>query len=84
MQVGTQFTGSVAAGATHTWFTHSWDPAHHVVWTVVPVTAGPGAPQVEWDVEVQRASTTAITYWISIHNLSAAAVDIEGRYAILD
>jgi hypothetical protein len=52
MQVGTQFTGTVAAGGTGRWFTHSWSPAQHVVWTVVPTTPGPGAAQIEWDVQV--------------------------------
>jgi len=84
MQVGTQFTGTVAASSARRWFTHSWDPVHHVVWTVVPVTPNPGAAQVEWDVEVQRSSATAISYWLTIRNLSGAPVDIEARYAILD
>ncbi|HET8657493.1 MAG TPA: hypothetical protein VFM55_00665 [Micromonosporaceae bacterium] len=83
MQVGTQFTGTVPAGAAKRWFTHSWNPAHHVVWTVVPVTPGPGAAQIEWEVEVQRASATAVTYWLTVRNLSAASVDVEGRYAVL-
>ena len=84
MQVGTQFTGTVAAGATGRWFTHSWNPAHHVVWTVVPTTPGPGAAQIEWDVSVQRASATALTYWLTVRNLSPAAVGVEGRFAILN
>lgn len=84
MRVGTLFQGTVAAGVTRSWFTHSWNPADHVVWTVVPVNAGPGAPQLEWTVKVQRASATTITYWITIHNLSAASVDFEARYAILN
>lgn len=84
MQVGTQFTGTVPAGAARTWFTHSWDPGHHVLWSVVPVSPGPGAPQLEWSVRVQRASATALTYFLTITNLSAANVDIEARYAVLD
>jgi hypothetical protein len=84
MHIGTQFTGTVGAGATGRWFTHSWDPAHHVVWTVVPTTPGPGAAQVEWDVQVQRASASAITYYLTIRNLSAAEVGVEARFAVLD
>jgi hypothetical protein len=83
MRVGTQFTGTIAAGKAVNWFTHSWDPAEHVVWTVVPVTAGPGAAQVEWSVKVQRASATAITYWILVQNLSAAELEVELRFAVL-
>lgn len=84
MRVGTQFTGTVPAGTTRRWFTHSWPPAWHVVWTVVPTTPGPGAAQVEWDVAVQQASATALTYWVTIRNLSAAEVGIEARYEVLN
>ena len=83
MSVGVQFSGTVAANATQSWFTFNWNPNNHVEWNVVPTTPNPGAPQIEWNVEVQRASATAITYWINIHNLTAAPVDIEARYAIM-
>jgi hypothetical protein len=84
MVVGTQFTGTVAAGSSQRWFTHSWSPDKHVVWTVVPVTPGPGAAQIEWDVEVQRAAAASVTYFLTVRNLSAAPVDVEGRFAILN
>jgi len=53
-----------------------------MIWTVVPTTPGPGAPQLEWDVAVERASATDVTYWITIRNLTATSIDIEARYAI--
>jgi glycyl-tRNA synthetase alpha subunit len=53
-----------------------------VIWTVVSTTPVVGAPQVEWDVAVERATTTDITYWITIRNLTSAPVNIEARYAI--
>jgi len=84
MRVGVQFSGNVAAGSTERWFTYSWPPAWHVVWTVVPTTPSAGAPQIEWDIAVQRASGTAITYWITIRNLSAIPVDIEARYEVMN
>jgi hypothetical protein len=81
--VGVQFTGSVPAGQTRRWFTHSW-PAHwHVLWTVVPTSVTPGGPQIRWNVQVERASDALITYWISITNVSSAAANIEARYAVL-
>ena len=43
-----------------------------------------GAPQLEWDVEVQRAGATAVTYWITIRNLTSAVIDVEARYEVLD
>lgn len=81
--VGVQFRGTVPAGQTARWFTFNW-PAHwHMVWTVVPTTVRPGAPQIKWNVQVERASDAYITYWIDITNLSPQACDIEARYAVL-
>lgn len=82
MVVGTQFTGSVAANSSHRWFTWGWPAGWEAIWTVVPTTPVPGAPQLEWDVAVERASATDVTYWITIHNLTGASIDIEARYAI--
>jgi len=84
MRVGVQFTGTVPAGRTHRWFTFNWPARWHVVWYVVPTSPRRGAPQIEWDVEVERASSDHITYWISIKNISPASVNIEARYAILN
>ena len=81
--VGVQFTGSIPANQTQRWFTFRW-PAHwHVVWTVVPTSPRPGGPQIEWKVQVERASDQHITYWISITNLTPVPVNIEARYAVL-
>jgi len=84
MVVGTQFTGSVAPGAYHRWFTWGWPASWDTVWTVISTSPVPGAPQIEWDVAVERASATAVTYWITIHNLTGAPVNIEARYAIMN
>ena len=84
MVVGTQFSGTLAANSAKRWFTYNWRPDWHVVWTVVSITPNPGAAQVEWEVEVQRASPTALTYWITIRNLTGAELGIEARYAILN
>ena len=82
-RLGVQFRGSVPAGSTRRWFTHSWPADCHVEWTVVPTTVRVGAPQISWDVHAERASTGYITFWISIKNLTSVPVDIEARYAVL-
>lgn len=80
---GVQFRGTIPAGQTYRWFTHNW-PAHwHVIWTVLPTTPRKGAPQIKWNVQVERASDQQITYWISITNVSSSSVNIEARYAVL-
>jgi hypothetical protein len=50
----------------------------------VPTSPRSGAPQIEWSVAVERASSTAITYWITIRNLTSDPVNIEARYAVLN
>ncbi len=81
--IGVQFTGTVPANSTRRWFTHSW-PAHwHVNWNVVPTSPRRGGPQIDWNVQVERASDRHITYWISIRNLTPEEVHIEARYAVL-
>jgi hypothetical protein len=84
MRVGTQFTGALAANQTRRWFTHSWPADWHVVWHMMPVTPVPGAPEVEWEVEVERASATHVTYWLTVKNLTGTAVNFEGRYAVMN
>ena len=84
MRVGVQFTGTIPAGQTRRWFTFNWPADWHVVWYVVPTSPILGAPAVQWDVQVERASPTAITYWVSITNVASSPVNIEARYAVLN
>lgn len=83
MWTNVQFTGSLASGASNRWFTHSWPVGWHVVWYVMPTSPRAGAAQLDWDVSVERASPTHCTYWITVKNLTAAAVTFEARYAVL-
>jgi hypothetical protein len=84
MVVGVQFTGSVPAGSARRWFTFGWPQQWDTVWTVVPTSPAVGAPQLEWDVAVERASSTAVTYWITIRNITSKQITIEARYAIMN
>lgn len=80
---GVQFRGTVGPNQTTCWFTFNW-PAHwHVLWTVVPTSPAPGAPQVSWRVKVERATDRYATYWICVTNLTGQPVAFEGRYAVL-
>jgi hypothetical protein len=81
--IGVQFTGTVAPNQTQRWFTFNWPAQWHVVWTVVPTSPQMGTIQIEWKVQVERASDQYITYWINITNLTANPVNIEARYAVL-
>jgi hypothetical protein len=84
MRIGTQFTGQLNAGQTGRWFTHSWAADWHVIWHMMPVTPATGAPEVEWEVEVERADPTHVTYWLTVHNMSGVPINFDGRYAVLN
>ena len=49
----------------------------------MPTTQRPGAPQVSWTVQVERASAEYVTYWITVRNLTPDPANFEGRYCIL-
>ena len=83
MRTGVQWIGTVAAGATGRWFTWGWPAAQHVVWYMMPTSPQSGAPQLEWEVAVERANSTQCTYWITVRNLTSNVVTFEGRYAVL-
>jgi hypothetical protein len=81
--LGVQFTGAIPANSTRRWFTHSWPEHWHVLWNVVPMSPKPGGPQIDFNVQVERASDRYVTYWINITNLSNTEAQIEARYAVL-
>lgn len=83
MWTNVQFNGTLGAGASNRWFTWGWPAAWHVVWYMMPTSPQVGAPQVDWDVAVERADANACTYWITVKNLTASTVTFEGRYAVL-
>jgi hypothetical protein len=79
-----QFRQTVAAGATSTWFTHSW-PAHwYVVWLIAPTSPiQDTAAQLRWKVKVCRQDHALLKYFIEVTNLTQAAVAFEARYNVL-
>lgn len=83
MWTGVQWTGSLVANETRRWFTYGWPTTWHVIWYMMPTSPQSGAPQVDWDVAVERANTTQCTYWITVKNLTSNPVTFEGRYAVL-
>ena len=83
MWTGTQFTGTLAAGASARWSTYGWPVNWNVVWYIMPTTSNVGAPQLEWSVAVERADVANATYWITVTNVSSVQVDFEGRFAVM-
>lgn len=83
MWTNVQFTGTLGPGASNRWFTFNWPAAWHVVWYMMPTSPVPGAPELDWDVSVERADANNVTYWLTVKNLSGSTVNFEGRYAVL-
>jgi hypothetical protein len=80
---GVQFEGRLEPGASKRWFTFRWPATWHVIWTVMPTTVANGAPEIWFDVQVERADARYVTYWITVKNLTTKGVGFDGRYAIL-
>ena len=83
MWTGVQFTGTLNGGQTQSWFTFNWPTDWHVVWYMMPTSPQIGAPQLDWDVAVERADAGHCTYWITVKNLTANTLTFEGRFAVL-
>ena len=85
MIFGTQFTGSVNAGQTHMWFTHSWNANWNVVWMAIPTApAVDGGAQLEWNVRATRQAATLVKWFIQVRNVTNVPVTFQARYAILN
>jgi hypothetical protein len=82
MTLGVQFTGTLAPNQSANYYTFGWQSAWDVLWQIMPTSTGT-AQQIQWTVSTELSGTT-ITYWILVKNLTAATIDFEGRYAILN
>ena len=79
---GRQWTGTLRPRETRSWFTFRWPATWHVIWTAMPTTVQSGAPQLSWNVQVERADPEYSTYWIKVKNLTDRNLSFEGRYCI--
>ena len=82
-QDGVQWTGTVPANESTTWFTYNWPEYLCVDWRAVPTAPGPSGRQIGTRVRIERASGAYITYWITVTNYTAVDLEIEGRFTIL-
>ena len=84
MNTGVQFSGSLAANQTNRWFTFNWNPASHILWTMMPTTPNATGAELNWSVAVQRSDAGHVTYWITVVNMTATPITFEGRFAVLN
>ncbi|MBM3783925.1 MAG: zinc metalloprotease [Acidobacteria bacterium] len=81
---GVQFSGSLAANQTRTWFTHSWPAYWFVVWYVVPTApVVDGNAQIDWNIKVTRQTETLLKYFVEVKNLTGGPVQFEARFTVL-
>jgi len=80
---GVQFRATLAPHATQLWFTYNWPVLWTVAWTAVPTNLGGPHGQVQSSVAIQKGQGGNLTYWITLTNLTGAAVDCEARYTVL-
>lgn len=81
---GVQFSGSIPANSSRTWFTHSWPAFWYVLWNVVPTApVVDGNPQVEWNIKVTRQTDKLLKYFVEVRNLTAGNVNVEARFTVL-
>lgn len=73
--VGTQVSGSVAAGAQDYWFTFGWPSATRVSWRAVPTTTGGKVQLVSQ--EIERAADGTYTYWLLVKNTGSITSSYE-------
>jgi len=81
---GVQFTFTLSPNQTALFFTFWWNPVDTQVWTVMNDTVNANNPAVSLtNVATQRTSSTTVTYWLTVQNLTSVNQDIEGRFCIL-
>jgi hypothetical protein len=81
---GTQFTATVSANSTQSWFTHSWPAYWFVIWQIVPTAPiFDGDAQVKWSVQITRQSDTLLKYFLNVSNLTPGDVTFEARFEVL-
>lgn len=80
---GVQFTGTLTANQTQTWYTFNWPATWNMEWMVMPTSLNTTGAEITWTVRVQRAANEFLTYWIQVQNLTATTITFEGRYCIL-
>jgi hypothetical protein len=76
-RMGTQFSGTLNAGQTKSWFTFGWPADEIVYWSIHPTTDD---GRVEWSVEIKRNTNNTFTYYLTVTNVGAATTTIDAKY----
>jgi hypothetical protein len=81
---GIQFTGTVPANSTRSWFTHSWPAYWFVVWQIVPTAPiVDGDAQLGWKIQISRQTDTLLKYHVNVTNVTGGEVSFEARFRVL-
>ena len=81
MNIGTQFSATLAPGATGSWFTWGWPQNEFVVWSVVPISDQSEVSLEALDVQLGSAG---ITYLLTITNVGSQPAIFQANFAYVD
>jgi hypothetical protein len=76
-RTGTQFTGTLNAGQSATWFTFGWPVNEIVYWSVHPTTA---QGRVDWTLDIKRDNNNTFVYYLTIANRGSSTTSFEAKY----
>lgn len=74
---GTQFTGTLNAGQSATWFTFNWPTDEIMYWSVHPTTTD---GRVNWTVDIRLTSNDRFTYYLTIRNTGSSTTSFQAKY----
>jgi hypothetical protein len=76
---GTQFSGSLDAGQTRSYFTFGWPTDEIVYWSMHPTTVD---GRVDWSVDIRLGDNDRFTYYLTVTNRGSSTTSFDARYII--
>jgi hypothetical protein len=76
----TQFTGTLNAGQTRTYFTFNWPTDEIVYWSMHPTTTD---GRVNWTVDIRLADNDRFVYYLTVTNRGSSTTSFEAKYVVL-
>ena len=79
---GVQFSAWIPPNSTQNWFTYGWNPTNTINWSIMDDYQSSGEITLS-NVALDRTSSSAVTYYLTVQNLSSNYKFFEGRYCYL-
>jgi hypothetical protein len=72
-----QFTGTLSAGQTRTYFTFNWPADEIVYWSMHPTTTN---GRVNWTVDIRLADNGRLIYYLTVTNTGSVTTSFDAKY----